>query len=51
MVDYNHAKVIADQGAVVSASSTFPLARRTVSASLDIMEFTDGLNEIYARVT
>jgi lipid A oxidase len=52
MIDYNHAKVIADQGAVVSASGTRdgqPLGPKDrVGNTFSIMEFTDGLNEIYA---
>jgi lipid A oxidase len=55
MVDYNHAKVIADQGAVVSVSGTrdgVPVGPKDrVGNTFDIMEFTDGLNEIYAGAT
>jgi lipid A oxidase len=51
MVDYNHAKVIADQGAVVGVSGTRdgikigPTDR--VGNTFETMEFTDGLNEIF----
>jgi lipid A oxidase len=55
MIDYNHAKVIADQGAVVSASGTRDGVaigpKDRVGNTFDIMEFTDGLNEIYAGAT
>jgi lipid A oxidase len=55
MVDYNHAKVIADQGAVVSVSGTRDGVsigpKDRVGNTFDIMEFTDGLNEIYAGAT
>jgi lipid A oxidase len=51
MVDYHHAKVIADQGATVSVSGTrdgLPVGPKDrVGNSFDIMEFTDGLNEIF----
>ncbi|HET9935326.1 MAG TPA: hypothetical protein VFQ29_02570, partial [Methyloceanibacter sp.] len=51
MLDYNHAKVIAEQGAVVSISgrrdgiAVGP--RDRVGNTFDIMEFTDGLNQIF----
>lgn len=51
MVDYHHAKVIADQGAVVGASGTRdgvkigPTDR--VGNTVETMEFTDGINEIF----
>lgn len=52
MIDYNHAKVIADKGAVVSASGTRDGVRigpkDRVGNTFDTMEFTDGLNEIFA---
>jgi lipid A oxidase len=52
MLDYHHAKVIAEQGAVVGVSGTrdgFPLGPRDrVGNTFDIMEFTDGLNQIFA---
>jgi lipid A oxidase len=52
MVDYNHAKVIADQGAIVSAAGMrdgFPIGPRDrVGNTFSTMEFTDGLNEIFA---
>jgi lipid A oxidase len=51
MVDYNHAKVIADQGAVVSVSGTRDDTqvgpKEPVGTTFSTMEFTDGLNEIY----
>jgi lipid A oxidase len=51
MVDYNHAKVIADQGAVVSASGTrdgFKIGPKDrVGNTFETMEFTDGINEIF----
>jgi lipid A oxidase len=52
MIDYNHAKVIADQGEVVSVSGTRdgvvigPTDR--VGNTFTVMEFTDGLNQIFA---
>jgi lipid A oxidase len=52
MVDYHHAKVIAEQGAVVGVSGTrdgIPVGPRDrVGNTFDIMEFTDGLNQIFA---
>jgi lipid A oxidase len=52
MVDYNHAKIVAQQGAVVSVSRTrdgAPLAPRDrFGNTFDVMEFTDGLNQIFA---
>ena len=52
MIDYNHAKVIADQGAVVSVSGTRDGVtigpKDRVGNTFSTMEFTDGLNEIYA---
>jgi lipid A oxidase len=51
MVDYNHAKVIADQNAMVSASGT--LGGNTIGPkylvgdTFSTMEFTDGLNQIF----
>ena len=52
MVDYNHAKVIAEQGAVVGVSGTRDgIAigpRDRVGNTFDVMEFTDGLNQIFA---
>ena len=51
MVDYNHAKVIAEQSAVVSVSGTRDGVKLgpkdRVGNTFDIMEFTDGLNEIF----
>jgi len=50
MVDYNHAKVIAEQGAVVGVSGTrdgIAIGPGIASANtFDVMEFTDGLNQI-----
>jgi lipid A oxidase len=52
LVDYNHAKVIADQGAIVRVSGTRDGTsigpKDRVGNTFDIMEFTDGLNEVYA---
>jgi lipid A oxidase len=52
MIDYNHAKVIAEPGAVVGVSGTrdgIPIgAKDRVGNTFDIMEFTDGLNQIFA---
>lgn len=51
MIDYNHAKVIAEQSAVVSVSGTRdgikvgPKDR--VGNTFETMEFTDGLNEMF----
>jgi lipid A oxidase len=51
MFDYNHAKVIADQGKVVGVSGTCdgfdigPTDR--VGNTFKVMEFTDGLNQFY----
>jgi lipid A oxidase len=51
MIDYNHAKVIAEQGAVAGVSGRRdgikigPTDR--VGNTFQVMEFTDGLNEIY----
>jgi lipid A oxidase len=54
MVDYHHAKVIAEQGAVVGVSGTrdgVPVGPKDrVGNTFDIMEFTDGLNQIFAGV-
>jgi lipid A oxidase len=51
MIDYHHAKVIAEQGATVAVTGTrdgLPVGPRDkVGNSFDIMEFTDGLNEIF----
>ena len=51
MLDYNHAKVIADQGAVVSVTGTRDGVKRgpkdRVGDTFQVMEFTDGLNEIF----
>jgi lipid A oxidase len=51
MVDYNHAKVIADQGAVVSASGTRDGVKigpkDRVGNTFETMEFTDGINEFF----
>ena len=51
MVDYHHAKVIADQGAVVSVSGTrdgIPVGPKDrVGNTFETMEFTDGLNELF----
>jgi lipid A oxidase len=51
MIDYNHAKVIADQSAAVGVSGTSdgvklgPTDR--VGNTFETMEFTDGLNELF----
>jgi lipid A oxidase len=51
MVDYNHAKIYSDLGATVKVSGTrdgVPLnGKDRVDNTFDILEFTDGLNEIY----
>ena len=51
MVDYNHAKVIADQGAIVGASGTRDGVKigpkDRVGNTFETMEFTDGINEIF----
>jgi lipid A oxidase len=51
MLDYNHAKVIADQGAVVSVTGTRDGVKRgpkdRVGDTFQVMEFTNGLNEIF----
>jgi lipid A oxidase len=51
MFDYNHAKVIADQGAVVDVLGTrdgFKLGPTDrVGDTFQVMEFTDGLNQFY----
>jgi lipid A oxidase len=51
MVDYNHAKVIADKGAIVGASGTRDGVRigprDRVGNTFETMEFTDGINEIF----
>lgn len=51
MIDYNHAKVIADQGAVVGVSGSRDGVKLgstdRVGNTFQVMEFTDGLNEIY----
>jgi len=51
MVDYNHAKVIADQGAVVGVSGTrdgIKLGPKDrVGNTFQVMEFTNGINEIF----
>jgi lipid A oxidase len=52
MVDYNHAKIYSDLGATVNVSGRrdgVPLnGKDRVRNTFDILEFTDGLNEIYA---
>jgi len=51
MVDYNHAKVIADQSAVVGVSGTrdgLKLGPKDrVGNTFQVMEFTNGINEIF----
>ena len=51
MIDYHHAKVIAEQGATVAVTGTrdgLPVGpREKVGNSFDVMEFTNGLNEIF----
>lgn len=51
MVDYSHAKVTAEQSAVVSVSGTRDGVKvgpkDRVGNTFDIMEFTDGINEIF----
>ena len=51
MVDYNHAKVVADQSAVVSVSGTrdgIPVGPKDrVGDTFQVMEFTNGLNEMF----
>jgi len=51
MVDYNHAKVYADLGARVKVSGTRDGGALNgtdqLSNTFDILEFTDGLNEVY----
>ncbi len=51
MLDYHHAKVIAEQGATVAVTGTrdgLPVEpREKVGNSFEIMEFTDGLNQIF----
>jgi lipid A oxidase len=51
MIDYNHAKIYSDLGATVKVSGTrngVPLnGKDRVNNTFDILEFTDGLNEIY----
>jgi lipid A oxidase len=51
MVDYNHAKIYADLGATVNVSGTRDgeaiNSKERVGDTFDILEFTDGLNEIY----
>ena len=51
MVDYNHAKVVADESAVVSVSGTrdgIPVGPKDrVGDTFQIMEFTNGLNEMF----
>jgi lipid A oxidase len=51
MIDYHHAKVIADQGATVAVTGTRDGLqvgpKEKVGNSFDILEFTDGLNEIF----
>ena len=51
MVDYNHAKVIADQGAVVSVTGTRDGVKLgpkdRVGDTFQVMEFTNGINEIF----
>jgi lipid A oxidase len=51
IVDYNHAKTYSDLGATVSVSGTRDRVKISpkdkVGNTFDILEFTDGLNEIY----
>lgn len=51
MVDYSHAKVIAEQSAVVSVSGTRDGVKvgpkDRVGNTFETMEFTDGINEIF----
>jgi lipid A oxidase len=51
MVDYNHAKIYSDLGATVKVSGTrdgVPLdGKDKVNNTFDILEFTDGLNEMF----
>jgi lipid A oxidase len=51
MVDYNHAKVIADRGAVVSVTGTRDGVKLgpkdRVGNTFQVMEFTNGINEIF----
>ena len=51
MVDYNHAKIYSELGATVKVSGTRNgvalNGKDRVSNTFDILEFTDGLNEIY----
>jgi len=51
MIDYHHAKVIADQGAVVGVSGTRDGVKvgpkDRVGNTFETMEFTDGLNEMF----
>jgi lipid A oxidase len=51
MIDYHHAKVIAEQSAVVSVSGTrdgIPVGPKDrVGNTFETMEFTDGLNELF----
>ena len=51
MIDYNHAKIYSDLGATVKVSGTrngMALnGKDRVNNTFDILEFTDGLNEIY----
>jgi lipid A oxidase len=51
MIDYNHAKIYSDLGATVQVKGTRDGVALNgtdrVSNTFDILEFTDGLNEIY----
>ena len=51
MLDYSHAKVVADKGAVVSVSGLrdgIPVGPTDkVGNTFQVMEFTDGLNEFF----
>jgi lipid A oxidase len=51
MIDYNHAKVVADESAVVSVSGTrdgIPVGPKDrVGNTFQVMEFTNGLNEMF----
>jgi lipid A oxidase len=51
MVDYNHAKIYGDLGATVNVSGTCDgmalSGKDRVGSTFDILEFTNGLNEIF----
>jgi lipid A oxidase len=51
MIDYNHAKIYSDLGATVKVKGTRDNVALSgtdrVSNTFDILEFTDGLNQIY----